>query len=177
MPPHLLTCCLYTGWVVNKYLSREGANEWRWSVFGVWQCWGKHSTQDRQRREHTDGSLLTYGALFSMCIRTRAFTSILLAALCEAGCFSCFKDLTTRAQGGKVPCPESLRQLMAVGATATVPTPGPLWPTPVSVWPHQSGPYGYRIGGRPGKNAIPVCNWINTKCRHNWERVSKQNLF
>lgn len=27
--------------------------------------------------ENTDGSLMTYGALFSMCLRTRAFTSIL----------------------------------------------------------------------------------------------------
>lgn len=54
------------------------------------------------------------------------------------------KDKTTGAQRGKAPCPGSLKQPVEEGATATLPTPGPV--TNSCVWLCQCGPHGDRTG-------------------------------
>ena len=81
------------------------------------------------------------------------------------------KDKTTGAQGGKAPCPGSLRQPTEEGATATLPTPGPPWPTPVS-GSVNVGPTESELEEGQGKSAGPgpVYNLINTK----WEMTGKE---
>lgn len=105
--------------------------------------------------------------------------SIFLAALWEAGSFY-FKDENARAQGWKALCPMSPRQPMAVEARTVATNSTLIVPlaTSAPAQPHPSMPQGERNGGRPkikNTNTNPVCNLINTKGRHNWEDVSRQN--
>lgn len=130
--------------------------------------WREVCDRDRLGTEHTDGSSRRHWALFQ-----GAFTHAPSCLSSGQPCVRqrCFSYLKMRPSGPKVAkaADGSGGRSYCSHVRAPVTTLG-------SARPPQRGPHRDRIGGMPGNHAGPVSNLINTKCRHNWEAVNRQNL-
>lgn len=163
---HPLMCCPHTEWWSVTILGgREHMNEDGPSA-GYGHVEG--SMRPGQTGDRAHGWLLTE-ALGSLGAFTHAPSRLSSGQPCVRQ--RCFSYLKMRPSGPKVAkaADGSGGRSYCSHVRAPVTTLG-------SVRPPQRGPHRDRIGGMPGNHAGPVSNLINTKCRHNWEAVNRQNL-